>query len=388
MSTEDTSPLDYSDDGPAILISCAVLGFVTTVVVGCRFWSRKLVGTQWGLDDWLTFASLLAHHAVVVACGFMVVKGGLGRDIRVIVAEEPEDITELYKALLAAEVFYIISSSLVKLSLLAFYRRIFPTPRVKLGCQIIGGLTIGWAISCQIVNLLQCIPLKAFWEVALRADSGTKCLDPILFFLSNSAVNVVIDFATLILPIQEILKLHTSKSKKWGIAGVFLLGGMAFTASLLRTIFTGTMYNEGTNNFTKQFVVSAIATIVEIYVALISGCLPALVPVYRRLRYNNALKTTTITCSEDRYFSNTGGGTATVLKSSSRPKIKTSEMGGEGSFERLATGKDQFAMNELSGSRSVNVSSTMKYDSDDNSSETREGIVVRSELSWQESKTH
>lgn len=123
--------------------------------------------------------------------------------------------------------------------------------------------------------------------------------------------------------------------------------------------------------------------------ALISGCLPALVPVYRRLRYNNALKTTTVSCSEDRYFSNTGGaGTATVLKSSSRPKIKTSEMGGEGSFERLATGKDQFAMNELSGSRSVNVSSTVKYDSDDNSSETREGIVVRSELSWQESKSH
>lgn len=27
----------------------------------------------------------------------MVAKGGLGRDIRVIVAEEPEDITELYK---------------------------------------------------------------------------------------------------------------------------------------------------------------------------------------------------------------------------------------------------------------------------------------------------
>ncbi|KAK6208366.1 hypothetical protein LQW54_006846 [Pestalotiopsis sp. IQ-011] len=186
----------------------------------------------------------------------MTVKGGLGRDIRVIIAEDPEDITELYKALLAAEVFYIISSSLVKLSLLAFYQRIFPTPRVKLGCQIIGG----------------CIPLKAFWEVALRADSGTKCLDPILFFLSNSAVNVVIDFATLILPIQEILSCIHRRAR----SGVLLA---AFTASLLRTIFTGTMYNEGVNNFTKQFVVSAIATVVKIYVALISGCLPALVPV-------------------------------------------------------------------------------------------------------------
>jgi hypothetical protein len=81
-------------------------------------------------------------------------------------------------------------------------------------------------VSCQIVNLVQCIPLRAFWDFELRADPNTKCLDPILFFLANSGVNVVIDFATLFLPIQEILKLHTSKSKKWGIAGVFLLGGM------------------------------------------------------------------------------------------------------------------------------------------------------------------
>ncbi|KAF7522116.1 hypothetical protein G7054_g12243 [Neopestalotiopsis clavispora] len=385
MSTTSTSPMDYSDDGPALLISSCVLGFFSTIIVGLRFWSRKLVGTPWGLDDWLTVASLLAHHAVVVTVGFMTQQGGLGRDIRVIVAEEPEDIAALYKALLAAELFYCFSSSLVKLSLLAFYRRIFPTQRVKIGCWVLGGVTIGWAVSCQIVNLVQCIPLRAFWDFELRADPNTKCLDPILFFLANSGVNVVIDFATLFLPIQEILKLHTSKSKKWGIAGVFLLGGMAFTASLLRTIFTGTMYSEGVTNFTKQFVASAAATVVEIYVAIISGCLPALVPVYRRLRYNNPLKTTSVSCSEG-YLSN--AQQSTILKSTTRPKVRASELGGgEGSFERLATSKnDQFAMNELSGSRSVNVSSAMKYDSDADSSENPQGIVVRSELSWQESR--
>lgn len=89
--------MDYSDDGPALLISSCVLGFFSTIIVGLRFWSRKLVGTPWGLDDWLTVASLLAHHAVVVTVGFMTQQGGLGRDIRVIVAEEPEDIAALYK---------------------------------------------------------------------------------------------------------------------------------------------------------------------------------------------------------------------------------------------------------------------------------------------------
>ena len=88
--------MDYSNNGPGALIGCAILGFITTVIVGCRFWARRLVSTTWGIDDYLTVAALVAHHAVLISFGVMIVNGGLGRDIAV-VATVPGAVTALYK---------------------------------------------------------------------------------------------------------------------------------------------------------------------------------------------------------------------------------------------------------------------------------------------------
>ncbi|ETS82094.1 hypothetical protein PFICI_07096 [Pestalotiopsis fici W106-1] len=386
-SSESDSSVDYSNDGPGALIGCAILGFITTVIVGCRFWARRLVSTTWGQDDWLTVVALVAHHGVLIAFGVMIVDGGLGKDIAV-VATVPGAVTALYKSLFAAELAYGMSSSLAKLSLLAFYNRVFPTQRVRISCIVLGSICIMWTVAIQITNVLQCRPLRAFWDPALQAASTTKCIDTILFFLGNSIVNCVIDLATLALPIQEILKLHTTKKKKAGIAGVFLLGSIAFAASLVRTIFTATMYNEGTTNFTKQFVVSGVATVVEVYVGIISGCLPIMVPVYRRIRYGNALKSTTRTGSEGYYLSNSGNALA---KSNARSKTNRSR--GEGPFERLDTNKDDFASSEFSSDRHIMVSSAAVRDGDvdhkSNDSIPLDGIVVRSDVQWKVSaKSH
>jgi hypothetical protein len=119
-----------------------------------------------------------------------------------------------------------MSSPLAKLSLLAFYNRVFPTQRVRIGCIVLGSACILWAVAGQTINLLQCRPLRAFWDPVLQAAPTTKCIDTILFFLGNSIANCVIDLVTLVLPLQEIMKLQTTQKKKAGIAGVFLLGSM------------------------------------------------------------------------------------------------------------------------------------------------------------------
>ena len=130
------------------------------------------------------------------------------------------------KSLFASEISYGLSSSTVKLSVLAFYYRIFPTKVVMLGCYILGSMCIAWTVSIEIVNVIQCRPLRAFWHLELQALPTTKCIDPILYFLGNSIANCVIDFVTLTLPVHEIIKLHTSRKKKIGIASIFLLGSM------------------------------------------------------------------------------------------------------------------------------------------------------------------
>ncbi|KAI1385501.1 uncharacterized protein F4822DRAFT_445451 [Hypoxylon trugodes] len=371
MSTENQAqpPLDYSNDGPAALIPSYILGFLATVIVALRFWARRLIDPAFRLDDYLVLSALVIHAGLLAASTVAVVRGGLGRDIR-IVSQEPGALRTSFEMLFMAEIFYGFSSTLVKLSVLAFYRRVFPIRAVKTSSVILASICIGWLIAIQIVNLVQCRPLEAFWRQELQLLPTTHCLDPILFFMGNSIANCVIDFAILILPIREVLKLKMSTSKKAGVCGIFLLGGMASAASMTRTIFTAVMWNEGTTNFTKQFIPGSVASVVEIYVAIIGACLPTLVPVYRKLRYGDP---------HSRPSNATTIGRITTLGRSSNKKLNSRT---DGEFERLDT-DEEFPLASR-GVHHVNISS---YGGPNSLPTTYpdiplEGIMVRHDMTW------
>lgn len=279
-------PLDYSDSGPGILIGCYVLALVTTIVVALRFWAKRLTSSPLGLDDYLILSCLLVHHIFMVFGTIAVIQGGLGRDIR-IVARDPNAVVILFKFLFMAEVTYGFSCTLVKLSVLAFYLRVFPTRTIRLTSAVLVVASISWTIAVQVVHVIQCRPLKAFWYQDLQLLPETRCINIILFLLGNSIANCVIDLCTIVMPVQEVLKLQMSRSRKISVCAIFLLGGTAFAASMTRTLSTARMHREGTYNFTKQFVAPGLASAVEVYAAIVGACLPTLIPIYRKLRYGH-----------------------------------------------------------------------------------------------------
>ncbi|KAI1453772.1 hypothetical protein F4805DRAFT_478239 [Annulohypoxylon moriforme] len=283
-------PLDYSNKAPGAVISLSILAFITTIVVALRFWSRRLIRQPFGLDSYLCLASLLMQHAVMAGGLVALVNGEGGRDMRIIVAENPDAVIVLFQSMFVSEIAYTYSSPLVKLSVLLFYKRVFPTRTVRLGCIIIGLMCIAWCIAITILNFVQCRPLKAYWFIELRALPTTKCLDSILCFLSGSIGNTFIDFLTLTLPIHEVIKLQTTIRRKITICCVFLMGSIALAATLVRTVCTGIIWAKGVTNYTEQFYAVGIATAVEIYAAIISACLPTLVPIYHMMRHGNPFK--------------------------------------------------------------------------------------------------
>ncbi|KAI0975179.1 hypothetical protein F4678DRAFT_484896 [Xylaria arbuscula] len=311
MSLSTQPPLNYSNSGPAIVISGTVVGFVTTV-------------TEFGLDDWLCLAALLFQHAVMASSA----------------------------ATLVGEIAYTFSSSLIKLSVLAFYRRIFPTRVVKVGTRIIATACIAWFIPIIILDFSQCVPLKAVWLVELQDLPTTKCIDQFQFFFSQSIVNSIIDFSALSLPIREVFKLQTTTRLKINIGLVFLLGGIAFAASLVRTISAGQILQQGITNFSKQFITPVLATVGEIYVAIIGACLPTLGPIYRKLRYGNPLSTHTTAVSEG----------IPASGKNSNPGNRTADWKHYGdrndSFERLHETDDALTPTRQNGNHRVKISSS------------------------------
>ncbi|KAH7304270.1 hypothetical protein B0I35DRAFT_445429 [Stachybotrys elegans] len=153
------------------------------------------------------------------------VKGGIGQDMRIVIAD-PNATVILFKAMLACDVAYGFSAALIKLSVLAFYWRIFPTSTVRWGCYILAAITIMTTISFQVVNFLLCRPLEAYWYLGMRDLPGTTCINASACFFLNALINCIIDLAILALPIRDVVRLQTTRRKKIGIITIFLFGGL------------------------------------------------------------------------------------------------------------------------------------------------------------------
>ena len=79
----------------------------------------------------------------------------------------------------------------------------------------------------------QCNPIAFAWD---KTIPNGKCIDFNMMCLTTSILGVVTDFATLLLPLPILWKLQMHKKRKWGLTGVFLLGGLSVLQRLPNTL--------------------------------------------------------------------------------------------------------------------------------------------------------
>ena len=119
------------------------------------------------------------------------------------------------------EILYNTGIALTKLSVLAFYRRIFSITRpLKITTSIVGAVIIAWWVSFTMASILQCIPIQAYWKPKIKALRIYKYG----FFLGQAIPNILIDFVLLLLPLHPLWKLKMKLSRRITLAVVFVLG--------------------------------------------------------------------------------------------------------------------------------------------------------------------
>lgn len=168
--------------GVALISITVITGFLATVAVGLRLWSRRIVGLQWGLDDYLALASIVVFLPQVFLTTFGGIYGGIaGRPQTEVLALSPGAISYGLKVCpmswavclripgskslqldYIAQYLYGFSSSAIKLSLLAFYWRLFPSGGVRTGVYILSSLTIGWFVAVTVRKALQSQSAQGF----------------------------------------------------------------------------------------------------------------------------------------------------------------------------------------------------------------------------------
>lgn len=113
------------------------------------------------------------------------------------------------------------------------YNRIFPVRSIRIGSYILGGITLAWLISVDLVAIFQCTPVKKAWLQQLVP--GT-CIDLKVALIANGVPNFVTDILILTLPGRSIWKLQASLWQRVSIIAVFLSGSLYEPIPMLASI--------------------------------------------------------------------------------------------------------------------------------------------------------
>jgi hypothetical protein len=120
----------------------------------------------------------------------------------------------------ATIVLYNSSQSLVKISILLQYLRIFETTYMKRICYVALVISFAYATGSIGISLFPCTPVSALWD---KSVSG-KCLPILPWWITSAILNIVTDFGIFILPLPILVHLQVRLRQKIVLLGVFMVG--------------------------------------------------------------------------------------------------------------------------------------------------------------------
>ncbi|KAK5632336.1 hypothetical protein RRF57_008050 [Xylaria bambusicola] len=199
------------------------LGVLSSIILTLRFWARRLSGLGACSDDWLALFALIVHHGLGAVVIIAFLEYSVGIDLLTVISASPRASVEQVKFIFASTIFYGTALTSIRLSVIIFIFRIFPTNIVKRGGYILIIVCVAWFIAVEGLNLGICQPIAYMWDHSIR---GGQCLETKLGIVIPAAFNVVIDVAIVVLPVYEVMKLRLSTAKISFVIGIFCIGGL------------------------------------------------------------------------------------------------------------------------------------------------------------------
>ena len=79
---------------------------------------------------------------------------------------------------------------------------------------------MGWFISLEMIRIVECTPLAAQWDPAIKG----KCVSEMVSQMLSAAGSVVLDLYIMLLPLPTLWRLQVHTSKKVFVLFVFACG--------------------------------------------------------------------------------------------------------------------------------------------------------------------
>jgi hypothetical protein len=263
---------------------------VCTIFILARAFSRLFFLRKWFIDDSLIVFAWLASTAVCVLYVFATETPDISD--AVVLSSSPEAADEL--GMVATDnvrsyvlftylglIFYQFCLLLTKLSILAFYVRMFhsrPTERRLAWGTVVFVLLYG--IPLLLMSGFQCHPLVSQYSIP-----GLKCFDFFPLLVSSAVLHNVTDAWLIILVIPCIARLDLPRRQKIALGLVLSLSVFVIAAAMVRLelILHANYRPTGDGVQVGSTLMFFIMTILETDIALICASAPTLRPLIARL---------------------------------------------------------------------------------------------------------
>ncbi|KAI9673840.1 MAG: hypothetical protein M1829_003958 [Trizodia sp. TS-e1964] len=273
----------------AIFFSFFAVAFVTTVL---RVLSRNYISAKLGLDDYYVILSVI--FMFVFAC---ILHGEFSADDRIyyslitrpveeqdtLIDSELRAFSDSYRHQIFDNVTQIISVSLAKLSLLAFYRRIVSTVRKHMMVlYALEAIVIMATIAQAIPILFSTRPISCPYNYYDHIDDCEFIVDSYHLVMAGSAINIFIDLCCVGLPWFLIPKLQMSLK----LIAMYSLGVINITCSAFRIPALNLEGLSWHDWLESQFAFS-MWSIAECFSAIVCVNVPGIFAAITRFRRHN-----------------------------------------------------------------------------------------------------
>ncbi|KAI1343544.1 hypothetical protein F5Y15DRAFT_236005 [Xylariaceae sp. FL0016] len=257
------------DNSKKFVITVPLFGALACFFFILRVISRVIVGLQtWGADDWIMMVCVLVSIPMF-GMSLLLGKHGLGKDMWMV---DPDDITEVLYLYYWDEIMYLFIISFTKVSVLVFYLRIFPRKAFRVWAWILIAANIALGLAFVLSTVFQCTPINGAWVNWDGAFEG-KCRDVGLIAWLAAGSSIVLDVATISLPLPELWRLNMARKKRIQIMLMFAVGFFVTVVASFRVRYL--VHFVETTNLTQDFVPIGVWSAIEASVGIVCACLPA-----------------------------------------------------------------------------------------------------------------
>jgi len=123
----------------------------------------------------------------------------------------------------ASILVYCLSLTFTKVSILLQYLRVFTTKQFRVFCWALLGFVAVYSTWSVFASIFECMPVAYFWDKTIK---GGHCMNQYAVYFTGAAVNIVTDFAIIILPMPVLRRLNLPLKQKRALMLVFALGGL------------------------------------------------------------------------------------------------------------------------------------------------------------------